>query len=310
MAARKRRSSRPDTVPGDKPGKRLSADGRAPGRRTRGSGTLVIIGGHEDKEGDKLILKSLCARAGSRRLVVATVASGEPDASFADYERLFRGMGCEHVRHLRIERREDALEERALRVLDDAAVVFFTGGDQVKITSQIGDTPVFSRIRDIFESGGTIAGTSAGASAMSETMMVSGEGDESHRIGDALKMAPGLGFISDVIIDQHFAQRGRIGRLLGAVAQNPRILGLGIDEDTAIIVRRGAIEVLGSGAVYVLDGRAVSYSNLSEDARDRALTLLGVRLHVLSQGDKLALRSRAPTPRSAEAIEARLLAKV
>jgi cyanophycinase len=138
-----------------------------------------------------------------------------------------------------------------------------------------------------------LAGTSAGASAMSDTMLVRGASAESHRLGD-LHMAPGLGLVRDVIIDQHFAERGRIGRLLGAVAQSPRVLGVGIDEDTAILLLGDEFEVLGSGAVYVVDAEGVTASNIAEGRADCALSMFDVRLHVLASGDRLNLRTRRP----------------
>jgi cyanophycinase len=125
-------------------------------------------------------------------------------------------------------------------------------------------------------------------------MMVAGAGDESHRIGSYLRLAPGFGLLRDVIVDQHFAERGRIGRLLGAVAQNPRILGLGIDEDSAILVQRGRFRVIGSGAVYVVDGSKVSFSNINEAEPDQPLCIYGVKLHVLNQSDRFDLKNRRP----------------
>ncbi|HEY0436351.1 MAG TPA: cyanophycinase, partial [Phenylobacterium sp.] len=171
--------------------------------------------------------------------------------------------------------------------------VFFSGGDQLRIASQIGDTPIERKVRQIHQAGGVIAGTSAGASVMSETMLVGGSNSESHRIGD-LNMAPGLGLIRDAIIDQHFAERGRIGRLLGAVAHNPRILGVGIDEDTATLWEEGRFTVLGSGAVYVVDAEGVTQSNIAEARSASALSLHDVRLHVLASGDGFDLERRAP----------------
>ncbi len=138
-----------------------------------------------------------------------------------------------------------------------------------------------------------MAGTSAGASVMSETMLVRGSSQESHRIGD-LHMAPGLGLMRDVIIDQHFAERGRIGRLLGAVAQNPRVLGVGIDEDTAIVVDGDQFTVLGVGAVYIVDGTGVTHSNIAEAQPERTLSMHDVRVHVLSRGDRFNLAERRP----------------
>jgi cyanophycinase len=264
-------------------------------RKRPGFGSLLIIGGHEDKEGDKTILRMLTKKVGKAgKIVVATVASSEPERSFDDYERVFRGLGVRHVHHLRVDSREDAQLESKGKILSDADCVFFTGGDQLKITSQVGDTLIYTRVRQIFDAGGIIAGTSAGASVMTETMMVSGRGDESHRIGSALRLAPGFGLMPDVIVDQHFAERGRIGRLLGAIAQNPRMLGLGLDEDAAILVNRGRFQVLGSGAVYVVDGSRVTFSNINEKEPDLPLCIYGVRLHVLNQSDRFDMKSRRP----------------
>ena len=265
--------------------------------------TLVIIGGHEDKEGERTILREIARRVGAGPLVVTTMASDVPDELWAQYQRIFRGLGVSHLRRLDVGSREEATAPANVALLHGAAGVFFTGGDQLRITSQIGDTPVYRGIRDIYDRGGIICGTSAGASVMTETMLVSGDGDASHRIGGALQLAPGLGLLPNVIVDQHFAERGRIGRLLGAVAQNPRMVGIGIDEDTAVVVQRGRLRVLGSGAVYVVDGRHTTYSNLTTEALERTMSVFDVKLHVLSQGDVLDLRTRRPTGYPAEAAE-------
>ena len=277
-------------------------DGEAP------RGTLVIIGGHEDKDGDRLILRAVAARVGDGALVVATVASGLPAELWADYEPLFRDLGVRDVRHLHVNTREEAMRPETLEVLDGATAVFITGGDQLKLTSQLGDTPVYARIVEIYERGGTIAGTSAGASVMCETMLVEGEGASSATVGGALRMAPGFGLITGVIIDQHFAERGRIGRLVSGVVQNPRILGIGIDENTAIVCDpRSCFTVLGAGAVYVVDGRDVTYTNLSDEERDRTLSTFDVRLHVLSMGDEYDVRTRRPANHPAEEVERALV---
>jgi cyanophycinase len=172
--------------------------------------------------------------------------------------------------------------------------VFFTGGDQLRIVSQIGDTRLDALVRDLHQRGGVVAGTSAGASAQSDTMLVAGSGRESHRIGD-LHMVPGLGLIPNVIIDQHFAERGRIGRLLGAVAHNPRMLGIGIDEDTAIVVEGDSMTVIGSGGVTIIDAASVTRSNIAEAKPDRVLSMHDVRLHALSAGDCFHLSTRRPS---------------
>jgi cyanophycinase len=267
--------------------------------------TLIIIGGKEDRSNDKVILSEVARRVGSGKLVVTTVAMpGDTNSLFEQYEKAFRSLGVKHVYKLDVNNREEATLESKARILDDAKGVFFTGGDQMKITSQIGDSLVFERIRKLYSEGGVIAGTSAGAAVMSETMLVVGGDEESHIIGDSVRMAPGLGFISGTIIDQHFMERGRFGRLMGAVAQNPKNLGIGIDEQTAIVVERGnGFYVLGSGAVYVLDGTDVTYSNVAEEAAKKTLSIYNVRVHMLSQGDRFDLLAREPRQMTGRAAE-------
>ncbi|MDB5371048.1 MAG: cyanophycinase [Roseomonas sp.] len=270
-------------------------------RSRKGKGPLIIIGGHEDKEGERVILRAVARFLKGGRLVVATVASHQPEGYFTSYKDAFSALGVTDLVELYVEERAEAQDEEKLRIFDGAAGVFFSGGDQLRISSQLGDTPVERRVREIHEAGGVIAGTSAGASVMSDTMLVKGSSRETHRIGD-LHLAPGLGLVRDVIIDQHFAERGRIGRLLGAVAQNPRELGIGIDEDTAIILQGHRFEVIGSGGVYVVDGGGVTHSNIAEAEADRALSIHDVRLHVLCQGDVFDLRDRRPTTAEAHPV--------
>jgi len=256
-------------------------------------GPLIIIGGHEDKEGDRVILKEVAERLGQGRLVIATVASHEPEGYFDAYKEAFGALGVTDLVEIYVNEREETRSAEARAMLADAEGLYFTGGDQLRISSQIGDTPIEDMVRAIHRRGGVIAGTSAGASVMSDTMLVRGSSAESHRIGD-LNMAPGLGLIEDVIIDQHFAERGRIGRLLGAVAQNPRVLGIGIDENTAIVVENDRFKVIGAGAVYVVDGTDVTHSNIAEARRDEPLSMFGVRLHVVAGGDSFDLKKRTP----------------
>ena len=272
--------------------------------RLKPKGNLLIVGGHEDKEDDRVILRELADTVGDGKLVVATLASGSPDEMWETYQPVFRGLGLHHVHHLNIETRAEASSVRCMKILEDATAVYFTGGDQLKITSLIGDTPVFSRIHEIFLEGGTIAGTSAGASVMSETMMVGGSGDASHRIGEALRLAPGFGFAKDMVIDQHFAERGRIGRLLGVVGQNPRIVGIGIDENTAIMLNPAReFRVLGEGGVTVLDGRHVTYTNIAEAGTGDTMSVFGITMHQLGNGDVFDLTTRKPTDLAGKAAD-------
>src|SRR5215204_2821580 len=276
-----------------------------------GQGTLVIIGGGEDKEGDRVILREVARRLDGGKLVLATVASHEPEGYFEAYQKAFADLGVKDLVELYVKDRAETLDPEKLRTLDGAAGVFFSGGDQLRISSQIGDTPIEQRVREIHEHGGLIAGTSAGASMMSETMLVKGTSGESYKIGD-LHMAPGLGLVRNAIIDQHFAERGRFGRLLGAVAHNPRELGIGIDEDTALVVEGSRFEVIGSGCVYVVDGAGITHSNIAEARPERALSMYDIRLHVLSSGDEFDLSKRKPAEvpdlQTSHAIEAEVSA--
>lgn len=265
---------------------------------SRPKGTLIVIGGHEEKSPDheRPILKEVARRAKGpdRRLVVVTVASQLPDELGPEYVALFKELGVGHVEHLELREREDAKNEKIVRKIEAASVLFFSGGDQLRITSQVGDSPVFQCMQRRYHEGMCIAGTSAGAAAMPETMLVSGPSDESIEIS-ALGMAPGLGLISGVVVDSHFAERGRIGRLLGAVAENPKDVGLGIDEDTAVVIDPDrSLRVIGSGGVYVADGSTISYSSLSERRAQGVLSIYGVCLHVLASGDCFDLETRQP----------------
>jgi len=270
---------------------------RGPAKAETKQGTLIIIGGGERKDNELTVLEEVARRAGNDKLVVATIATAEPQETWEDYRKIFTKLGVKKIEWLDVRVREEGFKEEFVRILDEAAVVFFTGGDQLKITSQLGDSYVYRRIEEIYEQGGTIAGTSAGASVMSETMLISGDGEESHKVDAVLGMAPGLGLIRNAVVDQHFAQRGRLGRLLGAITQNPRTLGIGLDENTAIVVHGDErFEVIGAGAVYVLDGSKVTYSNLGEPEQEmeKTMAVFDVKLHVLSAGNQFDLQERRP----------------
>jgi len=256
-------------------------------------GPLIIVGGREDKHDEKTILRELVRRCDGGKLVVATVASDVAEDVWKDYEKVFHELGVKDVVHLDVNSIEEARDPEHLKLIEGAALVYFTGGDQLKITTRLGGTPLLDKIMELHNAGAVIAGTSAGASVMSATMLTGGENDDSHKVGNWM-MAPGLGLTKEMIIDQHFAQRGRIGRLLGAVALNPGLLCVGIDEDTSIIVTETGFEVFGSNAVYILDGREVLKTNITEAPRDSIMTIYGVKLHVLGHGDVFDFGMRQP----------------
>lgn len=260
------------------------------------SGNLIIIGGAEDKEGKKEILNRVCSSINENEdmLLIATIATEFPEEAAKKYKDVFKELKIKNIRVLNITERIDAFEEANADLIKKASLIFFTGGDQLRITSLIGGTLVYDALKEAYEKGVFIVGTSAGASVMSDTMIVQGNDEDSPR-KCTLKMSPGLGLIKDVIIDQHFAQRGRIGRLLTGIAQNPEVLGIGIDENTAIIVNReGLVEVVGESAVYFIDGSSITYSNVSELNAEEVLSMHNVKLHILTDGDKFNLIKKLP----------------
>lgn len=259
-------------------------------------GDLIIIGGAEDKEYDKEILKKVCNSINKEKdnILIATIATEYPREALKKYTQIFSELGAKNIQGLNITERRDSLDEKNIELVKEAALIFFTGGDQLRITSLMGGTPIYDVLKESSSNGCIIVGTSAGASVMSDTMIVEGKDDESPR-KCTLKMSPGLGLVEGIMIDQHFAQRGRIGRLLTGIAQNPEVLGVGIDEDTAIVVKdNGEAKIIGNGAVYFVDARNITHSNVSEQYYDDILSMFNVRLHVLKEGDKFNLLTKLP----------------
>lgn len=248
-------------------------------------GKLVIIGGGEDKTGESTILKQFLSLIDPDRcLSIITTASESPQNAGNTYRDVFTRLGAGRIEVLNINSRADANSSLHAQTLRNSGGIFFTGGDQLRITSVLGGAAVYKALQAAFTEGAVIAGTSAGASAMSNTMIVDGDGNDPAR-KCTLKMAPGLGLLQDAIIDQHFHQRGRIGRLLCGVAENPFMLGIGIDENTAITVFPDEhFDVLGMNAVTVIDGSTLKSSNVSESKPDEILALSNATLHMLPEG--------------------------
>jgi cyanophycinase len=256
---------------------------------------LIIIGGHEDKEDSKDILKMIADEVDYGKICIITTASDVEGDVFKTYKKVFNSLGVKQITHLHMKERTEREIALSLNALKGVKGIFFTGGDQLKITTRLGGTVVYDKILELYHQGVLLAGTSAGASVMSDTMLVGGSSNSSYRIAAGLEMVPGLGVIQDMIIDQHFAERGRIGRLLGAVSHNPKNLGIGIDENTCIIVKNShEFSVFGEGGVYVLDGSQVSDTNISESLEDKTLSAFNFKVHLLSEGDKFIINQRTP----------------
>lgn len=259
----------------------------------KAKGNLIIVGGAEDKKGECKILKAFVDAAGgtNSKIAILTTASEKEEAG-SDYIDAFNKLGVGSMKILNINTRDDAESSKSVEVLENSTGIFFTGGDQLRITSILGGTRTYRQLHGIYYKGTVIAGTSAGASAMSSVMIVDGNSNDAAR-KCTLKMAPGLGLLEEVLIDQHFHQRGRIGRLLCGVSENPQMLGIGIDEDTAIYVHPDAsFEVIGTNSVTIADGKSIKSSNVSELKPDEILAIANVTLHVLPQGYGYDMKSR------------------
>jgi cyanophycinase len=261
------------------------------------AGPLVIIGGAEDRTGDARILRAFTRLAGGPKahVVVATVATEQAADVGREYVDAFRRLGAKDVVTLDVESRKQACDPGVLDLLDRATGVFFTGGNQVRITHLLGGTPADRLLRRRNEQGMVLGGTSAGAAMMSGTMIVGGVSGASPR-ANIVEVGPGMDFLHGVLIDQHFTRRGRSGRLLAALAQYPHLLGLGIDEDTAVIAHDDRLTVLGDGSVMVYDLGAVSFNDVMELEGTKHLTVCDVKLHVLADGAGFDLAARLPLP--------------
>jgi cyanophycinase len=257
----------------------------------------MIIGGAEDKLHSKVILSRFVQLSGGAEghIVVVSTASSLGDLATEVYRQLFTEMGASRVSGLRPITREEANEDSAVELLADATGIFLTGGNQLKLLTVVGGTKLGAAILQAHDRGAVVAGTSAGASALSTHMMAFGSTGESpkHRMA---QLSAGLGLLRGVVVDQHFEQRGRIGRLLAVVAQSPALVGLGLDEDTAAVVEDDQmLEVIGRGAVTIVDG-----SHMATDAFQtkghRPMMVSGATLHSLPSGYRFDLTSRELLP--------------
>lgn len=267
-------------------------------------GHLVIIGGAEDRTGDKKILAKVVELSGGSNahiVVLTTASSMGPEVEWV-YEKAFMACGAGKVTTLHIHDRLDANDPELAAIVLNATGIFMTGGDQSRLASILGGSEVGKSMHRAFKRrGACIAGTSAGASAISEHMVASGRKGVHPKKG-MLNLIPGLGLLARVIIDQHFSQRHRLGRLLSIVAQNPFLLGVGIDEDTAIVVAPNTeLEVVGSGAVTIVDARRMTYSNVNEAKKGQILAMTNIQFHLLPAGFRFDIETRLPGPHTINA---------
>ena len=262
-------------------------------------GNLMIIGGAEDKYNERRLLRKFVALAGESeaRILIVPVASDYPEFSADVYTQTFRNIGLQHVKVLRATSRQAVIDANADELLADVTGVFISGGDQMRLVSMLGGTE-FARLLEerVRHSPIVLAGSSAGAAGMSASMIVRGDA-ASHPNKNTVRISPGLGILRNIIIDQHFTERGRLSRLITAVSYNPRQLGLGIDENTAVVISHdGTLEVNGHGTVTIVDGSRINYNDIAEVEDIQPFAVTGVQLHILRDGLRYDITHRAPIP--------------
>lgn len=258
-------------------------------------GILVAVGGNEDKKHDLSILRTIISLAGKEHVTieVITTASEIPKVVGEQYVKAFRKIGGNTLNLMHVDTREKGEDEALITRIRDADIIFFTGGDQLRITSILGGTGLLKEVKfRYFNDGAIIAGTSAGASAMSETMIYGGEASEAILKG-TVNVTAGIGLINNVIIDSHFIKRGRFSRLMQIASTNPGHIGLGLGENTGVVIERGyIIKAIGSGLVVIFDGRHIRYSNITTIKQGEAIAVENVHLHTLVRGYGYDLKER------------------
>lgn len=269
----------------------------SPGRTASGQrGVLMAVGGAEDKVNARRVLNAFLKLAGGAQaqIVVLPAASLQAQLVGERYRAIFRDLNAGAVEVVHVNSRQDAQDPGRIAALEQATGIFLSGGNQLRLATLLGGTPVAETLRQLNAQGTLVAGTSAGASILCQHMIAFGRPGEwpQQRM---VQLTPGLGLTSRVVIDQHFQRRGRTGRLMTAVAYNPFLIGLGIDEDTAVILQpQNVIEVMGRGSVIVVDGASMTYTNVDQVQRHAPVTVTDMRLHVLSDGFRYDLITRQP----------------
>ena len=269
----------------------------SPHREDQTRGYVIPIGGAEERTGSMRVLRRFARLCGGRRarIVIIPTASNLPDTGDR-YIEIFNKIGVANAISLPISERTDADRKEYIEQLNDATGIFITGGNQLRLSTILGGTLVAQKVRRLNAAGVHVAGTSAGAAIMPEHMIAGGSMGLSPQ-ADGVNLAPGLGLTNAVIIDQHFSQRDRLGRLLTAVSYNPFMMGVGIDEDTAIFIAPDQVfEVEGSGSVTIIDPEHLSYSSMDRAKKNESLSLLDLKLHVLSKGCSFDIYERKPYP--------------
>jgi cyanophycinase len=262
--------------------------------KKKGRGTLIAIGGNEDRRNKLEVLRRVIdeAKGSDTYVEVVTTASRIPRELERTYGRAFNKIGVKKYDAINIAYREEAFKERYVERVKEADVVFFTGGDQLRLTNILGDSDFLRAVRERFENGAVIAGTSAGAAALSDTMIYRGE-SKYGLVKNNVSMRRGFEFVENIAFDTHCIGRGRILRLFQAVAQNPDNIGIGLSEDTAVVMHEEHImEVVGNGTVVVVEGSHLRKSNIDTIKTGDLIAVENFYVHSFIAGYKYDLEKR------------------
>lgn len=259
-------------------------------------GTLIPIGGGEDKEGHRDVLCRVIEETKKKKAkaCVITVATSVPEEVTKDYRKAFKDLDISTLTFIHFESRTEADSKENIQKIKECDLVLFSGGNQLKLSSLLGGSELLALIKNRLydEVNFVVAGTSAGAAAMSNTMIISGTSQDALIMGE-LGLTNGLDLINCLFIDTHFTERGRFGRLIQTVACNPGVIGIGLGENTALVVKdANELEVVGSGLVTIVDGASITYTNLAETESGEPITIEGVKLHVLGPGKIFVITQR------------------
>lgn len=275
-------------------------------RINKPKGILIPIGGAEDRLDRMEVLRRIISETGKKNpcICLITLATSEPDIS--SYKKAFKNLKLTKVCHIYYERHDEANTPENLEMIRSADAVLLCGGDQLRLTSLLGGTSLIQILSERYHQEETfvVAGTSAGAAAMSDTMIISGSSRDAMVKGE-LQLTSGMNLISHVFFDTHFTERGRIGRIAQTVTCNPGVLGIGLGEDTAVVIKKGELmEVIGSGLVIVVDGNSINFSDLMDRKDGEQISVEGLKMHILGHGVRFSLPERKiiSTPRPGKTI--------
>lgn len=265
-------------------------------KQSKPKGILIPIGGGEDTTGKKEVLSRVISecKKESPLICIITLATSKPEDAKKKYKEAFKDIDHTDVSFMYFDTREEADTEKHTELLKKSDAILFSGGDQLKLSSLLGGTRLIQIIKERYftEPHFVVAGTSAGAAAMSDTMIVGGDSQDAMVKGE-LELTNGLDFINSIFIDTHFTQRGRFGRIVQTITANPGILGLGLGEDTGVVIYNGEeLEVTGSGLVVVIDGTEITYSDLADKDKGDIITVEGVKMHMLGPGKRFRIDER------------------